>query len=235
MNFVTSIPHLIPLDSRANKEAVPSTKEATSNSVVNLDFLDKLPKPKGRCKRKIIKSKKSWSKEEDEAIKQLVKKYGVKKWSLIAEMLDALYGLKGRNGKQCRERWHNYLNPTIKKLPLSDEEEKLIFAKHREHGNKWAEIARCLSGRNDNVIKNYYYATLRRQLRKILKKVKGGSNMPEEITLQHISKIMAEHNLSYDEIDNENVRAELKLLNKNSEPYIVDKRTHCLPSYRHSL
>lgn len=39
---------------------------------------------------------------------QLVEQYGVRKWSLIAQMLP------GRIGKQCRERWHNHLRPDIK-------------------------------------------------------------------------------------------------------------------------
>lgn len=39
-----------------------------------------------------------WTKEEDEMIIELVKKYGAKKWSIVAS------NLKGRIGKQCRER-----------------------------------------------------------------------------------------------------------------------------------
>nr|GFC06496.1 transcription factor MYB3R-5-like [Tanacetum cinerariifolium] len=39
-----------------------------------------------------------WTKEEDDRIKELVEKYGCKKWSLIANHL------AGRIGKQCRER-----------------------------------------------------------------------------------------------------------------------------------
>lgn len=39
----------------------------------------------------------------------LVQKFGVKSWSLIASHL------KGRLGKQCRERWYNHLNPEIRK------------------------------------------------------------------------------------------------------------------------
>lgn len=40
----------------------------------------------------------------------LVAKLGAKKWSQIAAQLP------GRIGKQCRERWHNHLNPAIKKV-----------------------------------------------------------------------------------------------------------------------
>ena len=39
----------------------------------------------------------------------LVEAHGPKKWSTIAA------ALPGRIGKQCRERWHNHLNPDIRK------------------------------------------------------------------------------------------------------------------------
>jgi hypothetical protein len=39
-----------------------------------------------------------WLKEEDDRVIELVAKYGLKKWSLISSHL------KGRLGKQCRER-----------------------------------------------------------------------------------------------------------------------------------
>jgi myb proto-oncogene protein len=39
-----------------------------------------------------------WTKEEDDKVIELVNKYGPKRWSLIANHL------KGRIGKQCRER-----------------------------------------------------------------------------------------------------------------------------------
>jgi hypothetical protein len=44
-----------------------------------------------------------WTTEEDATVVRLVKKYGCKKWSLIARHLN------GRLGKQCRERWYNHL------------------------------------------------------------------------------------------------------------------------------
>ena len=47
--------------------------------------------------------------QEDEKVIELVRKYGAKKWTVIAKHL------RGRIGKQCRERWHNHLNPAIKK------------------------------------------------------------------------------------------------------------------------
>ena len=54
--------------------------------------------------------------------------------------------------KQCRERWYNHLDPTIKRGNWTYEEDTLINEQARL-GNKWSKISSMLEGRTENAVK----------------------------------------------------------------------------------
>ncbi|CAD8106586.1 unnamed protein product [Paramecium primaurelia] len=106
---------------------------------------------------KVIR-KRPWSEDEDLKVLELIQTFGPQKWTQIAQYL------QGRVGKQCRERWHNHLNPLIKRSPWDEDEEWILYLYHKVFRNKWSEIAKHINGRTDNSIKNHWNSGMKKKL-----------------------------------------------------------------------
>ncbi|KAG7400685.1 hypothetical protein PHYBOEH_004732 [Phytophthora boehmeriae] len=102
--------------------------------------------------------RRAWTRKEDDAIIRLVEEYGTKRWSVISDHLNGENHGTERTGKQCRTRWLNHLDPTIKKDPWTAEEEQIIEDAQTRLGNK-----------TDNAIKNHWYSSMRRTMRRMAK------------------------------------------------------------------
>ena len=100
-----------------------------------------------------------WSQAEDEKLLAIIKHRGAMDWVQIAKILGC------RTAKQCRERFHQNLKPTLNHGPITEEEGREIERLVQEIGKRWAEIARRLKERSDNSVKNWYNGSQNRRRR----------------------------------------------------------------------
>lgn len=92
----------------------------------------------------------SWTQEEDDLLREQVAVNGSDNWTIIASQF------KDKTGRQCRRRWLTYLSTDCKKGGWSPEEDMLLCEAQKVFGNRWTEIAKVVSGRTDNAVKNRF-------------------------------------------------------------------------------
>lgn len=111
-----------------------------------------------------LQSRQTWMPVEDEFIKNLVEKRGPRQWAVVAKELNKAVhkGVPVRQGKQCRERYYNHLDPNLRKGNWLVSEDLTILEKHIELGNKWSSIAKSLKGRTENQVKNRFKSLVRK-------------------------------------------------------------------------
>eukprot|EP00117_Sycon_ciliatum_P007989 scpid36283/ scgid10888/ Cell division cycle 5-like protein; Pombe cdc5-related protein len=76
-----------------------------------------------------------WRNTEDEILKASVMKYGKNQWSRIASLLHR------KSAKQCKARWYEWLDPSIKKTEWSREEEEKLLHLAKLMPCQWRTIA----------------------------------------------------------------------------------------------
>lgn len=123
------------------------------------------------CKKPIIKKRvrNLFTDDEDKRLKELIEEYGEDDWEIIAK------NMKGRDIRQCKERWKFYLSPDVNKNEWTEGDDKLLLELQGQFGNKWKLIANYFDGRNDLQIRNRFKLLWRRKngIRAIKNKMKN--------------------------------------------------------------
>jgi hypothetical protein len=65
-----------------------------------------------------------------------------------------------RTARQCRDRYSNYLVENLSIDPWSSAEDAVILEKFRELGPRWVQIAKYVTGRSGNQVKNRWHKHL---------------------------------------------------------------------------
>lgn len=94
------------------------------------------------------KTKLKFSEEEDLRLASIVDEIGSDDWVQVSSIMGT------RNARQCRERWTNYLDPSLKNEPWTEAEDSLLNQKLIEYGQKWHKIAKFFPNRSANNIRN---------------------------------------------------------------------------------
>jgi Myb-like DNA-binding protein FlbD len=119
-----------------------------------------------------------WLPDEDETLLQLVHTQGPNNWVRISQHM------QHRSPKQCRERYHQNLKPSLNHEPISSQEGEMIERMVNEMGKRWAEIARRLRNRSDNAVKNWWNGSMNRRRRNVIQhghSVRGVGNRLQPI------------------------------------------------------
>lgn len=76
-----------------------------------------------------------WKNSEDEVLKAAVQKYGKQQWARVASLLNR------KTAKQCKARWHEWLDPSIRKTEWSRSEEEKLLELAKLMPAQWKTIA----------------------------------------------------------------------------------------------
>ena len=140
-----------------NNKSINSNQGSKS---VNLrDYI--IVKGKIRMKPKIKCQRKKFSPEEDKKLKKLVETMNTYKWDDIAKYMP------GRNGRQCRDRYKNYLSSSYFNGQWTVEEDSILRNKYFELGPQWSRLTQFFNNRSCNAIKNRWNYYVSKHLNEI--------------------------------------------------------------------
>lgn len=118
-----------------------------------------------------IQHRHKFSPEEDITLNNLIAINGPRKWDKIA------LSMPGRTGRQCRDRFQNYLNPSLTNGPWTDEEDKLLEQKVNEIGPHWNKIIKFFNGRSTNNVKNRWYTYIFKKQKNLIDNSNENNNI----------------------------------------------------------
>lgn len=91
-----------------------------------------------------------WTSEEDALLVKLKTQSPEIRWKEVSKQIPT------RSAKQCRERWTNSLDPSLKRGKFSVEEDTILVETWKKYGPCWNLIATQLAGRNQTKVRDRF-------------------------------------------------------------------------------
>lgn len=90
-----------------------------------------------------------WTNIEDEVLKAAVSKYGLNQWARVSSLLAR------KTPKQCKARWQEWLDPSIKKVEFTKEEDEKLLHLAKLMPTQWRTIAPLVGRTANQCIERY--------------------------------------------------------------------------------
>ncbi|KAI1408890.1 pre-mRNA splicing factor component-domain-containing protein [Hypoxylon sp. FL1857] len=90
-----------------------------------------------------------WTNVEDEILKVSVSKYGLNQWARVSSLLPR------KTPKQCKARWNEWLDPSIKKIEWSKEEDEKLLHLAKLMPTQWRTIAPIVGRTANQCLERY--------------------------------------------------------------------------------
>lgn len=129
-----------------------------------------------------------FSQEDDAKLISLVGLYGIDSWIKISKYFH------NKSPKQCRDRWTNYLDPTICRDSWTEEEDSKLVEYSVCFNNHWKTIAKFFPNRTGGDVR-YRFLKLQRRRNKLKREKK---NKKLKMNKKNIKKSVSEEEKSLD-------------------------------------
>jgi len=90
-----------------------------------------------------------WTNIEDEILKAAISKYGLNQWARVSSLLAR------KTSKQCKARWDEWLDPSIRKIEWSREEDEKLLHLAKLMPTQWRTIAPIVGRTANQCLERY--------------------------------------------------------------------------------
>ena len=144
-------------------------------------------------------SRNKFTKDEDKMLIKLVKESsGHPNWRQIS------ISMQTRTPRQCRERYQNYLSPSVNRSAWTKEEDNILINQYSIYGPKWNFIAKFIPGRTGNCARNRWQSIIRKESKEMQVKVSPPPNInptdpKKEVTIKAEGEASSNGNLTVEQ------------------------------------